>query len=212
VRALAVALLIAVPVVSLAGQEPSPLDVPFEEETGTPSVAVGPAGSGGILFGADVGWLTSSLQAHLGLTSWLDIMGRFEAMPLYEGLQAQNGVLIGLRVSPERGTFRYSVGVAAGRVFVPYGSSTAWLTTVRGETAVGLVLGRWTPYARAEVRGLQSDNLFARRWEWDGQVGAGLESNWLSRGQLILGGEVYGWVRPGSGSLFQWRLRVGWAL
>lgn len=211
-RALAVALLVAVPLSSRAGQEPNPLDMPFEEDTGTPSLSLGPAGAGGMLLALDVGWLTSGLQADLGLTSWLDIMARFEAMPLYEGFQAQNGVLLGLRIAPERGTFRYSGSIWAGRVFVPYGHSTAWLTSVRGEAAVGLVLGRLTPFVRAEVEGLQSDNLFSRRWEWDGAVGAGLESNWLSRGRLILAGEAYAWIRPGSGSLFQWRLRVGWAL
>jgi hypothetical protein len=211
-RALAVALLVAVPLASTAGQEPSPLDVPFEEDTGTPSLALGPTGPGGILLAADVGWLTSGFQAHLGLTSWLELMARFEAMPLYQGLQSQNGVILGLRFAPEHGTFRYSASASVGREFIPHAGSTSWLTLVGGEGAVGLVLGRLTPYARGEIRGLQSDNLFARRWEWSGSVGAGLESNWLSRGQLILGGEAYAWVRPGSGSLFQWRLRVGWAL
>ena len=195
-----------------AGPVSNPLDEPFEEDTGTPSMAVGPAGAGGIVLEVDVGWLTSAVQGHLGLTSWLDIMGRFEAMPLYQGFQGQNGIILGLRLAPEHGSFRYSVSTLAGREFVPHGASAAWLTTLRGEAACGLVIGRLTPYARAEVHGLQSDNLFARRWEWDGDVGAGLESAWLSRRQLILGGEVYAWIRPGSGSLLQWRLRVGWAL
>jgi hypothetical protein len=211
-RALALALLLLAPAAALAGPERDPFDEAFEPDTGVPSLALGPAGAGGIILGLDVGWLTSGVQAHLGLASWLEIMMRLEAMPLYQGLDAQNGVQLGLRLSPESGTFRFAGEVSAGRLFVPFGSGTAWLTTARGEASVGVLLGSLLPYLRAEFRGVQSDNLFARRWEWDGAVGLGVETTWLSRQQLILGGEVYSWIRPGTTSLLQWRLRVGYAL
>jgi hypothetical protein len=213
VRAFALALLLALPAAALAGPQQDPFgDEAFEPDRGKPSLAVGPAGAGGIVFGLDVGWLTSGVQAHLGLTGWLDLMFRLEAMPLYQGLNAQNGLDLGLRVSPDSGTFRFAGQVSAGRLFVPFGAGTAWLTTVRGEASVGMVVGRFLPYARAEFRGVQSDNQFARRWDFDGAFGAGLETTWLARQQLILGGELYTWVRPGTPPLFQWRLRVGYAL
>jgi hypothetical protein len=211
VRVLAVLLALAAPVVAAGGPKPAPLDEDFEAEAPVPSLAVGPVRRGGLVTGLAVGWLRSEAVAQVGLGYWLDLSFRAESMTLYQGFDAQNAVYAGARVSPlSEGTVRLSVLAEAGMVFAPISGATKSFSVLRGELAAGLAFQPVTVYARLALRGAGGDSLFVERRAFDTEAGLGVEGH-LSR-KLVVGAEAYWWAREQSDTLWQWRIRVGWAI
>jgi hypothetical protein len=210
VRILALLLAVSAPLVARA--EPKvPFDEDFDAEESVPSLALGPVPRGHMVAGLDVGWLRSDLQAQLGLGYWIDITFRAESMTLYQGFNAQNSVQAGARISPfSEGLFRLSFALEGGEVFAPVSGGTKSFPLVRGEVSTGLVLEALTLYGRVALRGAASDSVFVNRWAQDTEAGIGLEAHAAKR--LVLGVEGFAWGRQRSETLWQWRIRVGWAI
>lgn len=188
-------------------------DEDFEPEAPHHSIALGPVGRGDLLVSGDLGWLRSGFRADLGLAAWIDLVMRADALLLYEGFGAQDGIHLGVRVSPvSKGLFRACGEFSVGQIFVPGDNTVTNLTALRGSATAGVVLDLATIYGRGEIRWLSSMKTSGPGWSHDGEVGVGLERAFGKRGRLILGAEGYVWLRPGLDSLGQWRLRVGFAI
>ena len=206
------ALLLAFSAPLVASAEPKvPFDEDFEGDEAPPSLALGPSPRGHMVAGVGVGWLRSEVQAQLGLGYWIDITFRGDSMTLYQGFNAQNSVQAGVRVSPfSEGLFRLSFALEGGEVFAPISGAMKTFPVVRGEVASGLVLEPVTLYGRVSLRGAPSDSVFDDRWAQDTEAGIGLEGHVAKR--LILGIEGFAWARQRTDTLWQWRIRVGWAI
>jgi len=209
VRTLVLLALLALPAAALSQEKG--FDDDFELDEPLPSLALGPTPRGGLIAALGVGWLKSDAVAHVGLGAWIDLTVRADSMALYDGLGAQNGIYGGLRVSPfSEGIFRLTLGVEAGEVFIPVSNATKTHTLFRGEVVTGVQLDPVTVYARLSLQGARADSVFEQRWATETEAGFGVEGHVAKR--LLLGAEAYGWAREKTSTLFQWRLRVGWAL
>ncbi|MFO0585088.1 MAG: hypothetical protein U0229_22655 [Anaeromyxobacter sp.] len=207
-RPLLAAALLALPLPALP-QSP-PVD-DFEVEEPSPGIAVGAAPRGRMVAALDAGWLRTGVQGRLGLGYWLDFEFRGDSMLLYRGLNAQNAIALGLRVTPlSDGLFRLSGTFEAGETYVPLGAGSKTSTFLRGELAVGAHLEPVTIYGRLSARGARADSPFEKRWASDTEAGVGVEARLGKR--LLLGVEGFGWARPQTTTIFQWRLRVGWII
>lgn len=203
-RALALtALLVALPAASLAAD----LDDDFEPERAR-SLALGPLPAGSPLLSADLGWLRSGVRFDLGLVASLDLVLRGETMLLYDGLDGQSGVHLGLRFTPiAESAFRVGLEVTAGQVLVPARADTITLTALRGELVLGTVLDLGNVYARLALRGVDP-GVSGLGWTRDEEVGLGVER---ALGRWIVGAEGFVWARPRHSGMGQWRIRVGYA-
>jgi hypothetical protein len=200
--------LLALPTSALSQEKARGLDDDFEVDEPSPNLALGPTPRGALISSFGLGWLRSDLVAHVGLGYWLDLTARADSMLLYKGMNAQNGIYGGIRVSPFEGLFRLSLGLEAGEVFIPVEHATKSRTLLRGEVASGVQLERFTVFGRLALQRSRADTVFENRWASETEAGVGLEGR-VGR-KLLLGAEVYGWGQPKQTTLFQWRLRVGW--
>jgi hypothetical protein len=181
-----------------------------QDERPLPAIATGPIARGRLVVSGDVGWLRSGLRGAVGFGRGVDLLLRVESMLLYDGIDAQNSVELGLRYSPlGAGRVRVTGEVSAGQLFAQNEGFTGALTTVRGELALGVLVGPTTVYARGALRGVREEALVGNPWVRDGELGLGVEGR-LRR--LVGGVEWYRWTRPDLETLDQWRLRVGFAL
>jgi hypothetical protein len=195
-----------------AASAPSPddprFDADFDDARDAPSIALGPAGKGDVILSVDVGWLRSGARADLGITNWLDIVLRADALLLYERLRGPKGVHVGLRVVPvSSGTFRAAVEGTIGQTFVRGEIITENILTVSGQALAGAVFPWAHFYARVGVRGM-SDNDTGAGWTRDAEFGLGAERAFR---RLIFGAEAFVWSRPTLSGIGQWRLRLGYA-
>lgn len=208
-RPLLAAALLALPLPALSQGGP-PVD-DFEVEEPSPGLAVGATPRGRMVVALDAGWLRTGVQGRLGLGYWLDFEFRGDAMLLYRGFNAQNAIALGLRVTPlGDGLFRVSGKFEAGETYVPLGAASKTSTFMRGELVAGVHLEPVTVYGRFSGRGARADSPFERRWASDTEAGVGVEAQ-LGK-KLLLGAEGFGWARPQTTTIFQWRLRVGWII
>jgi hypothetical protein len=185
----------------------------FEPEAPSHSIALGPVGRGDMVVSLDLGWLRSGFRADLGLGAWFDLVLRGDALLLYDGFGAQDGIHLGVRVSPmSKGLIRAGAEFSVGQIFAPGEHTVTNLTVLRASATAGLALDLATVYGRGEVRWLSSMKSSGPGWAHDGELGVGLERAFGKRGRFIIGAEGYVWMRPGLESLGQWRLCAGFAI
>jgi hypothetical protein len=191
-------------------QAEAALDAELDAEEPAPSIALGPARKGRPVVSLEAGWLRSGLRLDLGLVGELDLVARVEAMLLYDGFGGQNGVAAGLRWTPlVWPRARVSGEVTAGQLYAATDAASGTVTTLRAEVAGGFLLGPALAYARGSVRGLRITPLTGSSFTSEQELGVGVEAH---RGRLVAGAEGFVLARPRLDALWQWRVRLGFAI
>lgn len=192
-----------------APQAQDDADADFEEDRPTPSIALGPVQRGRPFASLDLGWLRSGVRFDLGLGARIDLTLRVDTMLLYEGLDGQTGIHVGLRWSPlDDPLLRGSVQLSAGQVLVPTGGgNTVGITHVTGDLLLGTeAAGVALVYGRVTVRGVRPGAVERSYFAREVEAGLGVERGWR---RFVFGAEGFVLNRPGHAGLREWRLRAG---